>query len=348
MATEGRDLMAAWDLPPAAWTGAQMKICRKKYGSQQLDLVNTSTLEDYSLEGTAREYGAGEYVLIFPGDPLKSWGAHSISVPVSADYARTVGFNNLPASMAAPAPQMPRISEARAFTETAAAMAAPGSAFTPQAMMQLVEAVADRVAQRIQPAPAVVAPVNPMEQFGTMFQFFQMMQTQQASAIKSAFEMAGMKAPGNEEPTPTNWAEVAMAVGPPLLESVKTIFQRPEPIHPQPAAAPMQAAPIQEPAPMIQVPLSQAEAAPMARAIAMLRPFVGMIVTGLERLEDGAELAPDLAAYIPGPLAPQLVTLAGFAAARGKNVLAIISPSLATDRGLECLIALGDLLKGEK
>lgn len=82
--TSGADLMALWELPREAWNGTLIKVTRPKYGSQQLELVTETTIEDYSMQSIARNYGPGDYILLLNPGPGGTWKKRESKVPISA------------------------------------------------------------------------------------------------------------------------------------------------------------------------------------------------------------------------------------------------------------------------
>lgn len=349
--TCGQDLMGAWALPQEAWDGVRLKICKKKYGAEgTLDLLAETTIEEFDLESIAREFGAQEYTLIMPSDSQKRWGAHTIRINVSAEYARNAGWNAIPQIVEAP-----RFSNYRAVREASNAVQNPGTQpFTPDMLASLIETVVDRVAARLQPQPTAIVQ-DPMAQFAGMFKVFDMIQGQTQNAVKQALEIAGMKTPAilGGESEGTSWPEVIMAALPTVAEAAKVIFARPDPrpeqqpyYPPQPLAIPVPP-PTKEVGPMqIQVPITEEEAKSFSGAIALLRPFKGHIVSMLAKVENGDEIAKELARFIPEALEGDIIRLANIAGDRGEKVLAIISPELATVKALQCVVAIGAFFQG--
>lgn len=345
-ATCGNDLLGMWELPAEALTHARLKVTRQIYGTKQYELVSDEAVKDYNLAEVAREHGPGEYLMILNPGPRGSWPRRNTKVIVSADYARKAGFDPYPVQEPPRiAPPAPRFSEIRSVQESGRALE-QGQTLTPAMLGQLLETLGDRIAARVAP-PAPV--VNPMENMMVMFKFFQEMNQ---NSVTQALTLAGLKnpAPVPEGPEETNWLEVVKELAPAALEIAKGIFHRPAPV--ETPAAPREvnpeAQPQEAPEPMRQeIPMTKEEASPFAGAVAMLRPFSGIMVRMLDRVERGEQCAEEMARFIPEALEGQVIDLARYAAERGPGVLAIIDPALATPKAAACMQAIAEILKGE-
>ena len=357
--TCGQDLMGAWQLPARAWNGARLKVCRKIYGSNQLELIRETTLEDYSMDAIARENGSGEYDLIWPSDPGKEWGPHSCRINVSAEYAQAAGWSAMPVIK----PPAPRVADVRAYDDMSQALQMPNSSFTPATLAQMMETIARNTAEQMrQFAPPPAPPVDPMARFQEMFSLFDMLEKRQDSKFEKMLAFIGQKSPAAEAAAePMSWQAMLIPAVvealPTIAEAAKAIFaprqvvptvgnHPPQSINQAPAvpAAPAEVHTMAKEPETVQVPMSQDEINHFAPAVAMLRPFAGIVVDTIEKSENASAAAEHLADYIPGKLDPLMIDLATMAKARGAEVLAIIDRRLCTEKGLACVLAIGNLL----
>ena len=368
--TCGQDLMGAWQLPARAWTGARLKVCRKIYGSNQLELIRETTLEDYSMDAIARENGAGEYDLIWPSDPNKEWGPHSCRINVSSEYATAAGWSAMPVIKPAP----PRVADVRVYDDMSQALARPGSDFTPAALASMMETIARNTAEQMrQYTPPPPPPQDPMARFQEMFSLFDMLEKRQDTKMEKMLAFLGQKTPAAESAAePVSWQQMLIPAVvealPTIAEAAKAIFSPRQVVptggyYPPPVGAPppqspaihqnqapaVPAAPVEDPvmapAPeQIKVPMSQEEIDHFAPAVAMLRPFAGIVVNTVNGSENASAAAAQIADYIPYKLEPLMIELAAMAKERGAEVLGIIDPKLCTEKGLACAVAIGDIL----
>ncbi len=338
MPTCGNDLIGLWDLPPEAVTQARLKIGRSIPMSQQLELVRDCTVQDYSLESVAHTFGPGEFQLVLNPGPGGAWPGKSARIIVSKDFARECGFS--PYMDPPPAPAAPRFSELRSIQESAKAMN-EGGAITPQVMAQLLETVADRVAERLRPsAPAA----DPLAGMASMVQMMTFMQGIQKSAMDQALLMAGMRNPVAHEPEEEDsWPSV-------LREAIPVLGQIGQGLLSRTAPAPIQAAPIQEQPHQVEetqimVPMNSDEIKHFATVVGMLKPYSAMILTILSKVQRGEDASGDLASFIPARMAPTMIEFADMAEARGAAVLSILDPALATEKALACVVGIGAILR---
>jgi hypothetical protein len=333
MPTCGNDLIGLWDLPQEAVTQARLKIARTIPMSTKLELVRDCTVQEYSLESVARSFGKGEYQIILNPGPQGLWLAKSARITVSEEYARECGYTVFVAPPAAP-----RFSELRSIQETTQAMQ-QGQAMTPQVMVQLMETMIERVAERMKPA----APPDPMAGMGTMIQMMTFMNGIQSSAMETALKLAGLKNPtAPERDEEDSWPGVIREALPTLGELAKGFMARiPQP---QPPAAPMPNPQTIEGDQPVSVPLSQDEMQSFAPMVALLKPHANVIVQ-LIKLKHSDDAAMEMASFIPEPMADQVVRFAELVSTRGAEVLNLIDPDLATEKGRECVIKIGELLR---
>ena len=340
--TSGNDLLSLWNLPREAWNGCRLKISRTKPGNfRQLELIGESTIEDYSMESIAREYGPGDYSLVLNPGPGGMWPAKVAKVPVAAEYARSAGYNPQGVTSA------PRMADYRSIGETSQALQL-GTSFTPAMVAQLVETAATRAAEA---AVRAQAPAPQAQGFGGMEQMismWSMFSKMQETSLANVLALAGINKgtlPEAALEAETSWPDLIREFAPVLKEVAVTVLTpRQAPQAPQaPQAQPRIINPEPQEKPL-SVPLSQDELKFLAPAVGMLRPFVGMILAGMKANPDPATLAPQLADYIPEALAEPMLRLAEYAETRGPEVLNIISPELANPAGVALCSAIADVL----
>lgn len=177
-----------------------------------------------------------------------------------------------------------------------------------------------------------------------MLQIMSLMRGEQERSVEMALKMVGLRNPvpiaDDDEDEKDDWPSVIREALPMLGQIGQGLISRAAP-----APAPAPTLSTQEPEETVSVPLSQEEITHFAPAVAMLRPFAGMIVTILEKSKRGEDAAPDLAGYIPGRLVPLVIQYAEAAKTRGAEVLALIDPALVTEKGLGCMVEIGNILR---
>jgi hypothetical protein len=240
---------------------------------------------------------------------------------------------------------LPRISDANTLQTTATALAMDRP-LTVRDLAQLMEMMADKTAEamtRRNPAPQLQG--DPMNFFQACLT---MQQTMEDRAFKVAERLMNGRGPTDEPPEPS-FANEMMKLIPTMLAA----FKRPDPpTPPGPAAQAIYAQeppPLQEPAmtpqePQIAIPLSQQEAEQFSLAVAMLRPWVPHIMNALGTEPDTTKVAQALERFIPPALEGQLSDLNKLAQERGPAVLALISPELATPRGVELVTRIVSII----
>lgn len=337
MPTCGNDLIGLWDLPHEAVTQARLKIGRNIPMSQQLELVRDCTVQDYSLESVAHTFGPGEYQLVLNPGPGKAWPGKSARIIVSKDFARECGFSPYAEPAAAPAP--PRFSELRSIQESTRAMN-EGGAFTPQVMAQLLETVADRVAERLRPSSPAADPLAGM---ASMVQMMTFMQGIQKSAMDQALLMAGMRNPVTPEPEEEDsWPSVLREAIPVLGQIGQGLLSRAAPA-PAPAPTPQETPQPEEN--KIMVPMNSDEIKQFSSVVGMLKPYSALILTILSKVRTGGEASADLASFVPDRMRGTMIDFADLAETRGAEVLALLDPALATEKGLDCVVGIGRILR---
>lgn len=366
MPTNGIDLMALWELPQSAFTGARIKITRKKYASLEQELIDEGDIASYNMQNIARQYGQGDYYLYLSSAPNGLWKHRQTKISVSAQYAAAAGYQDYPVQTQPT--MLPRISEARALQATADAMGA-SRPITVGDLASLMEMMADKTAAAItrsMPPPAPPAP--PMAIEGMLMLWKTLMEVQNQSeerTLKLASRFMNSKIPDPEEAEEPGVMEGIIKALPQLLQLFVPQVQ------PNQAHQAGQAAPVQEPAPAKvngterpmpenankakveepamttdpNVPLNDAERKQFTAAVFMLKPFVGLILEAMQSGKSMKEVGEELADYIPGALEPQMLELAKLCRERGPRVLGIISPDLETDEAAEVVYVIAEVIK---
>jgi len=344
--TSGADLMAIWDLPQQAHRAGRLKVSRKRYPTNELELLDEMLVEEFDLGRLAHDFGPGDYHLLLSADPQKLWGLHNCKVSVAPEYAAARGFQVYQERQPVQSYTLPRISEANALQAAASALGQTDRPLKVSDLAQLMEMMADRTAEAItRRQPAQLPPMQ-----GDPMQFFGAVLTMQQSMEDRAFKveerlMAGR--PVDVEPNESSFAGDMMKLIPTLLQA----FKRPDPapVPPAPAQAVYADNPpaLQETPPMqpqIQIPLTEEEAGRFALAVGMLRPWVPQVLNALSTETDVTKVAADLEGFIPPRMEQQLVDLNRLVQERGVSVLALIHPDLATPRGAELMQKVAAIL----
>jgi hypothetical protein len=334
MPTCGNDLIGLWELPEQAVTQAKLKVGRAMPMSTKLELLHECTVQEYSLESVARKHGPGEYQIILNPGPMGAWGMKKATINVSQKYADENGFAVFQAPPMLPA--APRFSELRSIQETTQAMQA-GQAMTPAVMVQLMETMVERVAERLKPPP----PVDPMAGMGTMVQMMTFMNTIQNGAMETALKLAGLKNPVAEPDDEDSWPGVIREALPALSQLAQGFMSRLPAPQGQAQPQPQVIEPEGEP---MAVPLSQDEMNQFAPMVAMLKPHAALIVK-LVSIKAPEQAAAELATFIPGPLRGLMVHYADLCKQRGKDALALIDPALVSDKGWYTVVEIGKILR---
>ena len=331
--------MALWELPPAAHRGGRLKVSRKRYPTNELELLAEMTVAEYNLRQLAHDFGPGELYLLLSADPQKLWGLHNCKLAVAPEYAAAAGFQSYPVAQP-PVPYMPRINEANALQATANALAGTDRPLTVRDLAQLVEMVADRTAETMaRRNPATQLQGDPMQFFGSVLQ---MQNVMQENAIRMAERLSGREP--LDEPKESNYVQEILQHLPTLLQA----FKRPDP--PNPPQTQVPSAPIQETPsmqPPIQVPMTEEEIQSFSMASGMLGPWVPHILNALEHEPDTQKVAADLERFIPPALEQQLINLAKLSAERGPAVLGVLAPDLANPRGADLIGRIAAMLGSE-
>lgn len=337
MPTCGNDLIGLWELPQEAIKGARLKIARTIPMSQKLELVRDCTVQDYSMESIAHSFGAGEYQIILNPGPMGAWKGKSARLSISTDYARECGFSVY--QEPAPAPAPPRFSELRSLRETAQAIET-GQGFTMEKMAGLMETMIERVAERMKPA---APPPDPLAGMSNMLQIMNLMRGEQERSVEMALKMMNLRGPGrgsdDDDDEGDSWPSVIREAIPAVTQALSAMTNRgPAPaqtIEPEPN--PEESA--------VSVPLSQDEIRHFAPAVAMLKPYAGMVKTVIDKARRGEDAAPDLASFIPVRMHPLMIEFSEVTKARGPQVLAILAPELATEKAAACIVQIGKILR---
>jgi hypothetical protein len=265
------------------------------------------------------------------------WKIHNCRVTVAAQYAAAAGFQS---SYQTPQPQLPRISEVRALSATASALDGT-RALTVADLASLMEMMADKTAAAIRqagPAPQMATDANNMMILWKAMNDMQKEAREDTMRLVHSMQSRDPAEPAGEaEPS---WIGSAMQA----LPQVIAMFAKPAP--PPTLAGPPPAPAAPETA-MINIPLTEVEAEPFRGPLALLRPFVPLILQSLDASPSVADVANNLVDWIPARLEDTLVQLDRFTSERGAGVLGLVSPLLANPRGVELIHHLATLLAGE-
>lgn len=328
--------MGLWNLPPEALTQARLKICRQIPMSQKVSLIRDCMVQEYQMEGIANAYGPGEYRIILNPGPAGTWGGKTAVINISPEYARECGFNPMPIEP----PPPPRIAQLRSIQEASQSMN-QGQAMTPGAMAQLMETMIERVAERMRPqAP----PVDPLQNMMTMMGFVQGLQK---SALDQALALAGINRPPlPEEKEDDSMISIVKELAPIASSFLQGMMASRAPAQPA-AATPREVNPEAATEQPMNVNATEEELKPFAGAIAMLQPFGAIIVRKVNASPTGAEVAEEMAEFIPPGLVESTIGFADLVFQKGESLLQMINPGLATPKGRACILKIGEILKSE-
>lgn len=343
MPVNGNDLIGQWNLPNEAITGAALKIARPvPMDAKKYQVLRVVTVRDYQLSSIARDFGPGDYILTLSPGPGGAWGSKHASINVSEDYAAECGFMALMPEPVMPPPP-PRFSDMRVMRETAQTLNTGGT-FTPEMFFSALEVFGEKLATRLAPPPA------PVQQFDPMM-IIKMLDDSRNSGIQLARDLMQGNLPGKDEDEDTGWPGVIREIAPhiaPALAGLATAFMgNRQPVQTQPAA-PVEVNPamVQQEQKKMEIPLTADEQRELAPAVALLQPYASRIVGMLAGVTSGFEISEGLAGYIGPDMEATMIKFAEIAEQRGPSVLALIHPGLASQKGHECLIGIGKILKG--
>lgn len=340
MPTTAEELMAAWELPPEAWERTTVKTTRFIRGTQQMELLSSCPLPEWSLDDMARTYGPGTYRIQAGPGPYRT---KNTTVTVSREYADAAGFAAAPQYIPAPSPIEQQA--ARTFQQ------ATQAGVDPVSLAAMIQTAVDNALQR----------VNPRKDEGSSLDLilkgFELANNLTTRSMETAKNMLGMGA-GAAEPTPTSWAEVALQLGPTLLGTLQTAImqsrQTPPPA-PAPAAAPApapQRPTLPPPAEGAHAmpghpafPPAPAEAAPILN---IMRNYGPVLRGHLESETHPNELAAQLSGLIGPDLDPAILAAADHAKEHGPEFLGNAAPYLATPKAAAVLIAWAELIRQEQ
>jgi len=342
MPVNGNDLIGSWSLPNEAITGAALKISRPvPMDAKRYQVLRVVTVREYQLSAIARDFGPGDYTLTLSPGPGGAWGAKHASISVSDDYAAECGFQAL---MPEPVmPPAPRFSDMRVMRETAQTLNTGGQ-FTPEMFFSALEVFGEKLATRLAPPPAPVQPfLDPM-------MIIKMLDDSRNSGIQLARDlMQGNLPSGKDEDEDGGWPgvirDIAPTIAPALAGLVQAFMGNRQPVQP---AAPVEVNPvaIQQEQKTMEIPITADEQKELAPAVALLQPYAARIIGMLAGVKSGFELSEAMAGYIGPDMEATMIKFAEIAEQRGPGVLALIHPGLASQKGHECIIGIGKILKG--
>jgi hypothetical protein len=323
MPVDGRELIAAWKLPAAAYDTETVKIARCIIGTHRIEMLQSLPIRDFSMPETAGGYGPGKY-RISPGPG--PYSDKSVTMEISEEYARREGWASAP-----PQPPPPSAVETMAARTFQQAQSGP---VDPLSLTAMVEVAVQRALNQHQTPTA--------DPFALLLKGFELANMFQTKSMEAAKTMLGVAAPA--EAHATTFADVLLELGPKILEVIQSVA--PAVIasaNQQPAAVP--AAPIQQlqvkksgdqtmPAPAPREPvalpkMTEQEIKDTAPIIAILKPYAGILAQQLSR-RPPEELADQLGGMIGADLWDSVLAFSDTVQKYGLSMMGHIGPGLST------------------
>jgi len=327
--TDGRELMAAWELPQSAWDTESVKVGRCVIGTNRVTLLHSEPIRDFSMARCAGEYGPGKY-RISPGPG--PYSSKQVTLEIDEVYARREGWGQAPT-----APVLPSSHELMAAQTFQKAQAGPVDRLELMAMIETA-------IQRSQPPAPALDPIT------LMMKGFELSNTFQAKSLDLAKSMLGVNTPA--EAAPRTMADVLVEMGPSILETIQKIVPAiagavassnaraaapqpppPPPHRPAPALATNGAEPMsRELAPVVHTeppPLTQEEIAAISPIVAVMKPYAGILAQQLTTAPP-EELAQQLSGLLGPELDASILALDDACLKHSPAVLLHIGPGLAT------------------
>lgn len=314
--TEGRELLAAWELPASAWDSESVKVARCIIGTSRVEVLDSMPMRDWTLNRTAREYGPGKYRMSPGPGP---YSAKSCTVEVSEEFARREGWAS------APPVHQSSASEAMAVRTYQKAQEGPVDRLE---LAQMIEAAIMRAQP---PRPAA----DPLEMLMKGVEFANTMNQRAVDMMKGTIG-------GNMiEKAPTTIGDAIIELAPTILDAIKTLapailsaVNRPAILAPPAVPTPTHGAPLSEPLSPSREPvtlpiLTAAEVEAASPIVAVMKPYAGMLAAQLK-----AHPPEDLAGQLAGMIGPDLyestLALCDITRKYGLSTLAHIGPGLST------------------
>lgn len=341
--TDGRELVALWDLPGDAFTSQSVKLARCIPGSQQTELLRTMPISNYNMEDLAGEFGPGRYQLK-PGPGLYS---HKLcTLNISTEFARSNGWQDMP-----PAPIQRQQGASDMWMREQMARSTQGP-MNPVDMATLIElAVSKAVAQR---APVQENPVAPIM---SGFELAMQMMEKARSFVNPVQEVIK---------EPASIGDALIGSLPSILDTLRmgiTAFAANTAPKPEPAPAPAHhsvkviAAPasMPEPEPKIEetMPehhfpqLDQPTIDAITPIVSVLKEFAPKLVSFLVMPVPASTLGSQLSGMIGPDLEASTVALAEVVAVHGPGILGEIHPEMATEKAAAVVAACAEYFKQE-
>lgn len=327
--TDGRELMAAWELPQSAWDTESVKVGRCVIGTNRVTLLHSEPIRDFSMARCSGEYGPGKY-RISPGPG--PYSSKQVTLEIDEVYARREGWGQAPAT-----PALPSSHELMAAQTFQKAQAGPVDRLELMAMIETA-------IQRSQPPAPALDPIT------LMMKGFELSNTFQAKSLDLAKSMLGVNTPA--EAAPRTMADVLVEMGPSILETIQKIVPAiagavassnaraaatqpppPPPHRPAPALATNGAEPMsRELAPVVHTeppPLTQEEIAAISPIVAVMKPYAGILAQQLTTAPP-EELAQQLSGLLGPELDESILALDSVCLKHSPAVLLHIGPGLGT------------------
>ena len=337
--TTADELAAQWNVSADdAWT-VSVKISRQRLGSQEIELIGSVPLMEYSMEKLAGRYGPGMY---FISGCAGKYAHNAAKMIISDAYARENGFGRLPTTAA----------DLKA--ETVIRKSAEG----PVDPLDLVAAI-ERILERREKEKAQTAPqqtaqgADIVSQMAMLFKGFELMSSMENKVMEQMERRAALMAgktlePVEEEGVMGIFSKILNSrAGEALVQGLmapRTAAALPPAPTVAPAPAPSTAqAPSQGQPP---VNLTAEEKAAIAPAVNMLSRFGANLVQAAAQDQRGPDAAAEeLMGYIPPAIYASLVELAKVTANHGPAVLGLIHPGMATERWAAILSELDKIIQ---
>lgn len=352
--TDGRELMAAWELPPEAFTTESVKTFRPKPGTRIEEIVNSCPIPEWNLDDLAARFGPGTYRVAPGPGPYRTKTA---TIHVSDEYARACGWG-------APPPQTPKAQELVAARTLQQAAAGPTN---PLDLMAMIETIMDRreAALLAKLTPQAQQSPGPDAMMAMMMKGFEL----STQMIRGSMETAKSLTAPAEPREPATLADVLLQMGPQILAT----FQQAMKTSPAPQAAPPPHRPAPPPTAGTLPPATQAPAAPIepehpmgsitdetrhavasltqeeeqsiAQAIGLFAPHAPQVVALMDSFPVGM-VVDQIAGYLGPDTVDSVQALARVAASK-PAILGVIHPKLHSDRGMELLRKLSEKLEAD-
>jgi len=342
MPTDGRELMQAWELPSEAWESTTVKTTRAIRGTQQMELLASQTLADWSLDELARLFGPGTYrVQAGPGPHYRK----NSTITVSREYAANAGFSSVPVQT-----DPLQLQAASTFQK---AQAGPVSPVELAAMIQT--AVNNAQAQN---------QTRPDSYMEAIMKGFDLANSMSMKAMESAKTMIGIPSYARDAIMggEVSWPQVVLELAPTILGTLSQVFThaqatQPQPgttIQTQPQSQPSQAMPTLPPPQGAQAMTPNPPQAPSnfpppppetQPVLALMSNYAGLLQGHLSGPEPAESLAEQLANLVGPALDPSIIALAEYVKANGPAILGNAGPAFATDRAASVVIEWARVLE---